>query len=94
MIREAYSLLYRKNKEVIKMMDFLKFKLASSKMMKGILTKIVEKKIYEKLGYKIDIQLNDLQVDMIDGEIKAHLNVDAKMAKDEFERLMNNINED
>lgn len=76
------------------MMDFLKFKLASSKMMKGILTKIVEKKIYEKLGYKIDIQLNDLQVDMIDGEIKAHLNVDAKMAKDEFERLMNNINED
>ena len=76
------------------MMDFLKFKLASSKMMKGILTKIVEKKIYEKLGYQIDIQLNDLQVDMIDGEIKAHINVDAKMAKDEFERLMNNINED
>lgn len=76
------------------MMDFLKFKLASSKMMKGILTKIVEKKIYEKLGYKIDIQLNDLQVDMIDGEVKAHLNVDAKMAKDEFERLMNNVNED
>lgn len=76
------------------MMDFLKFKLASSKMMKGILTKIVEKKIYEKLGYKIDIQLNDLQVDMIDGEIKAHLNVDAKMAKDEFERLMRSIDED
>lgn len=76
------------------MMDFLKFKLASSKMMKGILTKIVEKKIYEKLGYQIDIQLNDLQIDMIDGEVKAHLNVDAKMAKDEFERLMNNVNED
>ena len=76
------------------MMDFLKFKLASSKMMKGILTKIVEKKIYEKLGYQIDIQLNDLQVDMIDGEIKAHINVDAKMAKDEFERLMKSVGED
>ena len=35
-------------KEEIKMLDMLKFKLASSKMMKSIITKIVEKKVYEK----------------------------------------------
>lgn len=76
------------------MLDMLKFKLASSKMMKGIITKIIEKKVYEKFGYKINIQLNDVQIDMIDGEVKAHLNVDAKMDKDEFNRLMESIDRD
>ena len=76
------------------MMDFLKFKLASSNIMKGIITKIMEKKIYERLGYKIDIQLNDIQIDMVDGEVKAHLDVDAKMNKTEFNRLMTNLNKD
>lgn len=76
------------------MLDMLKFKLASSKMMKSIITKIIEKKVYEKFGYKINIQLNDVQIDMIDGEIKAHLDVDAKMNKSEFNRLMESLDED
>lgn len=76
------------------MLDMLKFKLASSKMMKGIIAKIIEKKVYEKVGCKINIQLNDVQIDMIDGEIKAHLDCDAKMNKSEFTRLMKSINED
>ena len=76
------------------MMDFLKIKLASSKMMKGIVTKIVEKKVYEKFGYKVNVQLNDIQIDMIDGEIKAHLDMDAKMNKTEFNRLMESFDGD
>lgn len=76
------------------MMDFLKLKLASSKMMKSIVTKIIEKKIYEKFGYKVNIQLNDIQIDIIDNEIKAHLDVDAKMNKTEFNRLIESMNED
>lgn len=76
------------------MLDMLKFKLASSKMMKGIITKIIEKKVYEKFGYRINIQLNDVQIDMIDGEVKAHLNVDAKMDKDEFKRIIESIDKD
>ena len=35
------------------MLDMLKFKLASSKMMKSIITKIIEKKVYEKFGYEM-----------------------------------------
>ena len=31
---------------------------------------------------------------MIDGEIKAHLDVDAKMNKSEFNRLMESFDED
>lgn len=76
------------------MLDVLKFKLASSKMMKGIIAKFMEKKIYEKVGYKINIRLNDVQINMIDGEIKSHLDVDLNMNKSEFTRLMESFDED
>lgn len=75
------------------MMDMLKFKLVSSKMMKGIIEKIIVKKIYKKLGYKIDIQLNDIQIDIIDGNVSCHLDTDLKMNKTEFERLLSGIEE-
>lgn len=74
-------------------MDMLMLKL-STKFMKGIVAKIISKKVYKKLGYKIDIQLNDVQVDVINGDIKLHIDVDAKMNKTEFERLMEEISED
>lgn len=66
----------------------------STKFMKGMVAKIVSRKVYKKLGYKIDIQLNDIQVDMVDGDIKLHINADGKMNKTEFDRLMKTISED
>ena len=84
-------------KDEIKIMDFLKFKLSSSKMLKGVITKIVEKKIYEKFGYKVNIQINDIQIDIVDGEVKAHLDVDGKISKigkTEFDRLIGSLNQD
>ena len=74
-------------------MDMLMLKL-STKFMKGIVAKIISKKVYKKLGYKIDIQLNDVQVDTINGDVKLHINADVKMNKTEFERLMEELGED
>ena len=74
-------------------MDMLMLKL-STKFMKGILSKIISRKVYKKFGYKIDIQLNDMQVDMINGDVKLHIDADAKMNKTEFDRLMETIGED
>ena len=65
-------------------MDMLMIKL-STKFMKGIVAKIVSRKVYKKLGYKIDIQFNDVQIDMINGDVKLHVDADAKMNKTEFE---------
>jgi hypothetical protein len=62
--------------------------------MKGIVAKIISRNIYKKLGYRIDIQLNDVQVDMIDGDVKIHINADTKMNKTEFDRLVKKIGED
>lgn len=74
------------------MMDLLKLKI-STKFMKGIIAKIVSKKIYKQFGYKVDIQLNDIQLDIIDGDVKIHVDVDGKMNKTEFSRLMEQIEE-
>lgn len=74
-------------------MDMFMLKL-STKFMKGIMAKIISRNIYKKLGYRIDIQLNDVQVDMIDGDVKIHINADTKMNKTEFDRLVKKIGED
>lgn len=74
------------------MLDFLKLKI-STKFMKGIIAKIMSRKIYKQLGYKVDIQLNDIQVDMVDGDVQVHIDVDGKMNKTEFSRLMEKIEE-
>lgn len=75
------------------MMDLLKLKI-STKFMKGIIAKIVSRKIYKQFGYKIDIQLNDIQLDIIDGDAKFHIDVDGKMNKTEFSRLMEKMEEE
>ena len=74
-------------------MDMLMLKL-STKFMKRIVAKIISRKIYKKLGYKIDIQFNDVKIDMVDGEVKLHIDVDGKMNKTEFNRFMEMIGED
>ena len=61
-------------------MDMLMLKL-STKFMKGIVAKIISRKIYKKLGYKIDIQFNDVKIDMVDSEVKLHIDVDGKKVK-------------
>lgn len=72
------------------MMDLLKLKI-STKFMKGIIAKIVTRKIYKQFGYKVDIQLNDIQLDVIDGDVSIHVDVDGKMNKTEFSRLMEKL---
>lgn len=75
------------------MLDFLKLKI-STRFMKGIIAKIISKKIYKQFGYKVGIQLNDIQVDMVDGDVQVHIDVDGKMNKTEFSRLMEKIEEE
>ena len=74
-------------------MDMFMLKI-STKFMKGVMSKIISRKVYKKLGYKVDIQLNDVQIDTTDSDIKIHIDVDGKMNKTEFDRLMEKIGED
>ena len=74
-------------------MDEMKLKL-STKFMRGIVAKLIAKAIYKKIGYKVDIQLNDLDVSIIDGETKICTNVELKCNSDEFTKIMKSIGMD
>lgn len=71
-------------------MDEMKVKL-STKFMRTIVAKLIATTIRKKYGYKVDIQLNDLDVSVIDGEAKLSVNVEAKLGKDEFMEIMKTI---
>lgn len=71
-------------------MDEMKVKL-STKIMRGLVSKMIAKLIYKKLGYKVDIQINDLDVNVIDGDTNINTNVEIKLNSDEFMKIMKSI---
>lgn len=74
-------------------MDELKLKL-STNVMRSILAKIVTKTVAKKLGYGIDILINEIQVETTGGKISLHLNVDAEMDNNEFVKILHGISQD
>lgn len=71
-------------------MDEMKLKL-STKFMRGIVSKLISRTIYKKTGCKVDIQLNDLDVLMINGNTTVKMNVEARLKSDEFNKVMTSI---
>jgi hypothetical protein len=74
-------------------MDEMKVKL-STKFIRNMVSKLIARAIYKKYGYKIDIQLNDLDISVIDGDTKIATNVELKVNSKEFMNIMKAINED
>lgn len=68
-------------------MDEMKLRL-TTKFMRGIVSKLLAKMIYKKTGYKVDIQINDLDINVIDGETKISTNVEAKIDSKEFMKII------
>lgn len=71
-------------------MDELKLKL-STKIMRGIVAELISKALFKKLGYKIDILLNEIEVKNEDGKIHLHINADAEIANSDFVRMLTSI---
>lgn len=71
-------------------MDELKLKL-STKFMKGIISALISKAIFKKVGYKIDIQLNEIEIRNEDGHIHIHADVDGEVNNDEFKKIIKSI---
>lgn len=74
-------------------MDEMKLKL-STKFMRGIVAKIASKVIRKKFGAKVKLELHEIQVEVIDGEVRIHLNVDGQLSKDEFHKFLEQTTED
>lgn len=71
-------------------MDELKMNL-SSKFMRGIVTKIISKAVYKKTGYKIEIDLNNINVEVVNGKAYIHVDADAAIDNDELMKIVKNM---
>ena len=74
-------------------MDEMKLKL-STKFMRKIVSKLIAKAVYKKFGCKVDIQLNDLDVWVVNGDTTVKVNAEVKMNSNEFNKIMNGIEDE
>ena len=68
-------------------MDELKIAINSA-LMKRIIKTVLSKVIEKKLGYKIDIQVNEIKADVTGGMVKLHLDIDGQISTDELSKLL------
>lgn len=71
-------------------MDEMKLTLRT-RFMRNIVAKLLSKTIEKKLGYKVKIQLNDLDVDFVDGETKISTSLELKVDSKEFKKIIKTI---
>lgn len=60
----------------------------TSKLMRSVATKLINRAIKSKTGYDINIKLNDLNATVIDGEAHVHVDIDANLPKDVLTELL------
>lgn len=71
-------------------MDELKLRL-STKFMRNIITRMISKLIFKKYGYNIDILLNEIKFETIDGKVCLHVDADAEVANEDFMKIIKSI---
>ena len=59
-----------------------------SKFMRKVVSKLLSKSVKSKTGYEIDVQFDELNASFEDGEITVKANLEAKMRKDEFMKIL------
>lgn len=72
------------------MIDELKMKL-STKFMRDVLAGLLQKMIFKKTGYNVDIQIEEISIETIDGKIRVHANVDGEIDNEEFMRIVKRL---
>ena len=71
-------------------MDELKLRL-STKFMRGLVAKLISKMISKKLGYKVEIILNAIDVETDNGTTHLRMDVEAKVNNDELRRIVQDM---
>lgn len=71
-------------------MDELKLKL-STRVMRGLVAKLLAKLIFKKTGYEVNIQLREIEVSNAEGKVRLHIDADADMSCDDFTKLIKSI---
>ncbi len=62
-----------------------------SKFTTNVISKLAGVLVRKKLGYDVDIQLNEIHTTIVDGKTHLHLDVDAEMSKEELLKVLKSI---
>ena len=62
-----------------------------SKFTTNVISKFVKMVLRKKLGYDVDIQLNEIKTTITDGKTHVHLDVDAELDKEELLKVLKNV---
>lgn len=62
-----------------------------SEFMRNIVSKLAKKTIYKKFGYNMDVQFNNINVKIVEGEARIHLDLDTRIEKDELIKILKQI---
>ena len=59
-----------------------------TKFMRKVVSKLISKAIESKAGYEVDIQFEELNANFDGGEITVKANLEAKLSKEEFMKIL------
>ncbi len=62
-----------------------------SKFTTNVISKLLKLVLRKKLGYNVDIQLNEIKTTINEGKTHVHLDIDAELDKDELTKILKNI---
>ena len=62
-----------------------------SKFTTGMISKLLKMMLRKKLGYDIDIKLNEVTAKIYDGKTHIHLDADAELGKEELTKILKSI---
>ena len=68
-------------------MDELKLNITTA-FMKNLIAKMIAKMIQKKLGYSLDILLNQIKIKAADGKIRIHIDADAVTTNDDLLKMI------
>ena len=68
-------------------MDELKLNITTA-FMKNLIAKTISKIIRKKLGYSLDILLNQIEIKATDGKIRIHIDADAVTTNDDLLKMI------
>lgn len=71
-------------------MDELKLNF-TTKIMNGILSKIIMMAIRKKIGSNVDITMNNLKIIANNGKTQVHIDLDAEISNDDLIKLITNF---
>lgn len=72
------------------MVDEMKLKV-STMFMRSFVAKLIKDFIRKKYGCNVDIQLNRLNVEIVDGKARLHTDIEASTDNDELIDILKNI---